>query len=230
MESAMKSVDNAKSQEDKTRQNKSKSRRVKTLFKKAKELQDATGCQVFVYVKDQYNHVKFGGSSNLSSKFKQGQLSLEAAKKKEINFQVVHPRPTVVRHLKSMWPGTVSDEEASCSTNNNNETFVEEGSSIEGDSVEELTTEEEDTEEEYEDGEDSKQEEKNAQGKEGGIYSALQEEEYEDGEDSKQEGKNAQGKEGGMGEEESNNQKEEGVGDEGLEGWVEETETDMDET
>lgn len=92
-------------EQDTNARNKKKSRRVKTLFKKAVELQEISGCKVFLFVKDMYNHVTFGGSPELRDKFINGTLHLETAKRKEVSLQVVHPVPTENEHLHSIYPG-----------------------------------------------------------------------------------------------------------------------------
>lgn len=78
---------------------------MKTLFNKAKELSVLSGCTVFVYVKDQYNKVTFGGSGETCTQFKEGTFCMETKKRKEILFDVEQPPPTNKGHLKSIWPG-----------------------------------------------------------------------------------------------------------------------------
>ncbi|KAJ8049119.1 hypothetical protein HOLleu_01720 [Holothuria leucospilota] len=122
--------------DEKTKQNKRKSKRVKTLFKKAKELQDEVGCQVFIYITDQYNHIKFGGSPEVVKRYKEGTLSSEAGKKKEVAFIVKHPKPSAAKHSKSMWPGNLETSVAEDTEESSvDESFLEEGSSIAEDSV-----------------------------------------------------------------------------------------------
>lgn len=98
---------------------KKKSRRVKTLFKKAIELQNISDCQVFVLVKDTCNRITFGGSPGLRNEFKNGTLHLQTAKRKELSmdFAPIHPAPTNLEHLKSMWPGNNSTDKEQVAIN-----------------------------------------------------------------------------------------------------------------